>query len=228
MYANIHDLDYEGPLHEHLQNFMRFSQVRLPDVIRQARENLGFDPETYNEHDRQLGRHILQEAGQSFMTTMRSLQAPNLRERQLQNLASIDSGDSGVHGVAVKEEPPRIERRRPSNEPVAIVTWPADLGANMQSTTTVQSHPHMPPRSLSLPTRSAAPAPFPVPSAYGYQPQIGTPTYYDFVPTDFEHAPFLTGTEFEAVIEDPDLYGPGSLTQNDLEGYTFVNNPSGH
>lgn len=228
MYANIRDPDYEGPLHEHLNSFMRFSQVRLPDVIRQARENLGFDPETYNEHEGQLGRQILQEAGQSFMTTMRSLQAPNLRERQLQNLASTAPADSGEQDVAVKEEPRRIERRQPSNEPIAVEPWPANVGADLQSTTGVHLHPHMPPRSISLPTRSAAPAPLPAPSAYGYQQQIEPSSYYNLLPSDFEHAPFLTGTDFEAVIEDPDMYGPGNLTQNDLEGYTFVNNPSGN
>lgn len=214
--TNSSELDYEGPLHEHLQSFMRFSEIRLPQVIRQAHENLGYSPEVYSEYDRELGRQILQEARQSFMTTMRSHQAPNLRETQLQNLEIRDHAQLSEQNLATRERPRRIERRLSSNEPVNVAS---------QRTPSVDPQLQMTSRHISLPTRSAAPTPLTAPSSYGFQQQIEGPAYYNYVPSDFEHAPFLTSPEFEAVIEDPDLYGADRLIQNDIEGYTFVDDP---
>jgi len=207
---------------------MRFSEARLPQVIGQARHNLGLNPDTYNEYDTQLGRQILQEASQSFMTTVRSLRTPNLREIQLQNLANMTPAPGKESDVAVKEEPQGIERQQLADDPINTDAWPADTNANPQPASKVHFHPPMPPRSISLPARSAAPTPNTAPATYSYEQHIDGPSYYDFVPSDFEHAPFLTGTDFEAVIEDPDLYAPSSLNQNDLEEFTLVDNPARH
>lgn len=197
---------------------MRFSEVRLPQVIRQARETQGYHSESYNEFDGQLGRQILQEASQLFMTTMATLPPPNLRDTQILSLASITSAESKEQNAAVKEEPRRFGRRQPSNEPIAVETWPANPSFGLQSTPGVHLHPQMPSRSISSPTRPAIPAPPQAYPAYGYQPQIEPTNYYNFVPSDFEHTPYLTSAEFEAIVEDPDLYAAAAVVHLETQG----------
>ena len=217
-FAKLCELDYEGPLHEHLESFVRFSETRLQQVIHQAHRNLGYDPEAFPDYDRQLGRQILQEARQSFIATMMTHQAPNLRETQLQNLEARSDVRLGEQNVATRERPRRIERRVSSNEPINVDRWTAHVAS--QNAPVVNPQLQIASRPVSLPTRPAAQTPVAAPPSYVYEHQPEGPTYYNYVPTDYEHNPFLGVPEFEAVIEDPDLYGP-----SELEGYTFVDNP---
>lgn len=191
-------------------------------MIRRARENLGYDPEAYNEHDTQLSRQILHEAGQSFMAVMNTPPAVNLRDTQLESLAGIPAAHSSEEDVAVKAEPRRIERRQSFNEAVSTESWPAEQGVTTQSAPIARPAPQVSTRPIDLPTRPAASHSFSAPLPHVYQQGTGPPSYYNVMPADFEHAPFLTGAEFGAVIEDPDLYGAASFPLNDFDDFTIV------
>ncbi|KAK5942799.1 hypothetical protein PMZ80_005365 [Knufia obscura] len=216
---------YDGPLAEHLRSFTRFSELRLPGVVQQAHQNLGNTVDRHQNYDMQFGRQILQEASRAFMAEMSRLPPPNLRESQLQSLASSTRAGQDPESIVVKEEPRRMERRLSSYEPAGSQSWPVDSTHSSQPIFPATFQQHIPTRPMDPSSRSGAPIPISGPPSFGYQQQVEASTYYNYMPSDFEQVPFLASAEFGATIEDPDMYGPGSLTQNDLEGFTFVDNP---
>lgn len=209
--------DYEGPSHEILQRFIHFSELRMPEVIRRSREMLHVSPEDYHERDTQLVRTILQEASQAFMLEARQSNPPSLREIKQQNSPGASAVDAGENTIIAKETkrqvgqvlPAENNRRQEFTQPLAPAVSP---------------QPQMPKRTMRLPTRPADDVP-PATQSFGF-PHAPEYSEASWATQDFEHFPYLNMPEFDATIEDPDMYGPGTMIQNDLEGFDFVENPA--
>lgn len=185
---------------------------------------LNSESDDYNEQNSQLVQTILQEASQSFMEELRTRRTPSLREIKQQNSPRASAVDIGENTVIVKDTP-----RRP--QPMVSPT-----PENWQSPN-VMSSDHMAPaqrqfsmQSMQLPERPANPQ-------MTSTPHGGVPVQlygdhqafqhgHDYVEPNWVDFDYLNMHELDASVEDSDLYGTGSLNQNDYDGFDFVDNPS--
>lgn len=189
----------------------------MPEVIRRSRDMLQVSSDDYNERDNQLVRTILQEASQAFMADARHSNPLSLRAIRQQNSLGASATDVGENTVIAKDaqrqggqaHPTEINRRQEFIQPLAPAASPQS---------------NMPTRTRRLPTRPAEEASHPDPT-FGF-PQAPEYNEATWATQDFESFPYLNISEFDHTIEDPDLYSTGTLMQNDIEGFDFVENPA--
>ena len=196
----------------------------MPDVIRQSRQLLNFQSDDYNEQNSQLVQTVLQEASQAFMEELRTRHTPSLREIKQQNSPRASAVDIGENTVIVKDTQ---RKPQPMVSPTPENWQPTGIALSEQ---TVPSQQQLSMQSMQLPTRPANPQ-------MASTPHGGVPTqfyadhqalhhghdYGESTQFDFD---YLNMHEFDASIEDSDLYGTGSLNQNDYDRFDFVDNPS--
>lgn len=196
-------------------------------MIRQSRQMLNLDPEDYNEQNVQLVRTILQEASQSFMTERRSGQAQSLKDIQKQNTLPDDEVDDlGERTVTVeREKQSLVDRSAVGKQEPALPSWSQSIGDFTQPSDEAFHQP-LPHSSSFAQDQLYDPSTVALDATLA-QNHLG-PNDYDqsanfsysmFTADNFDHAPFLNDPEFLATMEDPDLYGTGSIDPNDIGAY---------
>lgn len=198
----------------------------MSQVLRQSRPTLQGDTEDYNENNAELVRSILQEASQDFIAGRRAAERQSLREIRERNTPSTAMSDAGEQTVIVREQP------APTNPPAASVpstnsdVWTTSNFDISQQPNMVnfQHSPHATQfghsQSYVLPTRNA--------DSGLSQQQSDTGGYDQSI--DFGYSPlthdgfgidFVNDAEFQATLEDPEMYSGHSVDIHNMDNFVY-------
>lgn len=224
--ARLIGADYKGPSQEVLESFLHFSELRMPQVLRESRQKLQLDPEDYNEQNAELVRTVLQEASQRFMDERRAAQPQSLKDIRQQNTVGSVADDLGERTVIVQSKQQAVEDQRTTEGPeTAPHLWTPGFDLPQQSNMAPfhQRPPHAAHYTqgqfYSLPTRNAEPAlPQQQEGANDYD-QSTNFSYSSLTPESF--SALFDNPEIMAAIEDPDMYGGHSVDPDNLDSYAY-------
>lgn len=217
---------YTGPLSEDLNAFVRFSQVRLPEVISRSRERLGLNPAESSEQDSQFGAMILQEASQAYMAEMSSLRSVSSRKARRTRSAASSSESLAAETSNLNLQTPQMEKQLLAQESAHAAPWTAE-SSNSQppdGLATLSRHSHI--DTMNLSTRPSQHGDPTSQSAFDFQQPMSDFGEFSYVSQHFDNTPFLTEPEFADVIENGGLYGANSIPPSEFEGFHVVSNPS--
>lgn len=110
-----HVVDYTGPYNEILQQFVHFAIVRIPDIIPLARQRMHLDPNTSTEYDAELGRTVLQEAMQFFMSELTRNRQPSIQQIRDQNTPAPSTVMTDQQTMAQRDITRPLQQLRPAN-----------------------------------------------------------------------------------------------------------------